>query len=375
MGGFFVRQQTLMRGGRHLVAFAAAGVVLAGGLALAISAPAAADPLPAVTLIFPTSGLTTGGTSVHLTGSGFTGAFSVDFGGQAGTQIQVSADNSLTVTSPAEPAGTVDITVTTPAGTSTTSSADQFTYVPPGPAPTITSVSPPGGLTTGGTDVTLTGTGFTGTFGVDFGLLQASPVQVVSDTTIIATTPVEPAGTVNVAVFTPNGNSQGNSAIPFTFVPPGPAPAVTSVSPKSGFTSGGIFVIISGSGFTGTGTVDFGGTSVLFVVNSDTSITAKTPAAPTGTADVIVTTPNGTSPTSPADQFTFVVPGPPPAVTGVSPPSGLTAGGTPSPSPEPGSPAPASSTSAPRRCPSSSIPIRPSPSPHRHSRPTSSTWS
>jgi uncharacterized membrane protein len=39
-------------------------------------------------------------------------------------------------------------------------------------------------------------------------------------------------------------------------------------------------------------------------VNSATSITAVSPKGK-GTADVTVTTPEGTSPTSAADQFTF----------------------------------------------------------------------
>ncbi len=44
---------------------------------------------------------------------------------------------------------------------------------------------------------------------------------------------------------------------------------------------------------------------------NDTTITADSPAG-TGTVDVTVTTPSGTSPTSAADQFTYIVA---PAVT------------------------------------------------------------
>jgi hypothetical protein len=43
--------------------------------------------------------------------------------------VNVVSDTQLTVTSPAASAsGAVDVTVTTPAGTSATTSADQFTY-------------------------------------------------------------------------------------------------------------------------------------------------------------------------------------------------------------------------------------------------------
>ena len=48
----------------------------------------------------------------------------------------------------------------TAGGTSATSAADQYTYIVP-PVPTVTNVSPTSGPVTGGTTVTITGTGFT----------------------------------------------------------------------------------------------------------------------------------------------------------------------------------------------------------------------
>jgi kumamolisin len=83
---------------------------------------------PAVTAISPSSGSSAGGDTVTVTGTGFTGATAVNFGSDAGTDVNVVSDTQLTVTSPAASAsGAVDVTVTTPAGTSATSSADQFT--------------------------------------------------------------------------------------------------------------------------------------------------------------------------------------------------------------------------------------------------------
>jgi hypothetical protein len=52
------------------------------------------------------------------------------------------------------------VTVTTPTGISSTGSGDQFTYNTPS-APTVTAINPTGGLTSGGTVVYVTGTGFT----------------------------------------------------------------------------------------------------------------------------------------------------------------------------------------------------------------------
>ena len=83
-------------------------------------------------------------------------------------------------------------------------------------------------------------------------------------------------------------------------------PVVKSVVPDIGPDSGGTTVTISGTGFTGATAVDFGaGNSAGYTVNSDTSITATSPEGATGTVDVTVTTPVGTSPTSSADQFTY----------------------------------------------------------------------
>ena len=61
-----------------------------------------------------------------ITGTGFTGATAVDFGTTPATSFTVVSDTTITADSPAG-TGTVDVTVTTPGGTSATSSADQFT--------------------------------------------------------------------------------------------------------------------------------------------------------------------------------------------------------------------------------------------------------
>ena len=84
---------------------------------------------PTVTGLSPSSGSSAGGDTVTVTGTGFTGATAVNFGSDAASGLTVVSDTQLTVTSPAASAsGAVDVTVTTPAGTSATSSADQFTW-------------------------------------------------------------------------------------------------------------------------------------------------------------------------------------------------------------------------------------------------------
>ena len=125
----------------------------------------------------------------------------------------------------------MDVTVTTPGGTSATSSADQFTYVA---APTVSGMSPTAGPPAGGTLVTITGTGFTGATAVDFGTTAATNVTVVSDTTITADSPAG-TGTVDVTVTTPGGTSATSPADQFTYAT---APTVTGMSPTSGPAAG-----------------------------------------------------------------------------------------------------------------------------------------
>jgi len=87
-----------------------------------------APPVPSVTGVSPSSGPATGGTTVTVTGSGFVPGASVDFGTVAASDVTVDSATQLTALSPPNLTGAVDVTVTTPGGTSPTSSADLFTY-------------------------------------------------------------------------------------------------------------------------------------------------------------------------------------------------------------------------------------------------------
>ena len=277
-----------------------------------------AQPPPTITGVSPASGPTTGGTSVTITGTGFTGATAVKFGATNATGYTVNSATQITATAPAGSAGTVNVTVTTAGGTSATGAANQFTYIP---APTVTSISPTAGPTAGGTSVTITGTGLTGTTAVTFGATAATGFTVNSATQITATAPAGSAGTVNVRVTTTGGTSATSAANQYTYVA---TPTVTSISPTAGPSTGGTTVTITGSNFSGTTAVTFGATAATgFTVNSATQITATAPSG-TGTVDVRVTTTGGTSATSAADQFTFVGA---PVVSSISPTSGTTAGG------------------------------------------------
>ena len=111
------------------------------------------------------------------------------------------------------------------------------------------------------------------------------------------TAPTAQQESLPAVVFTES--SAGGAASPCasaTDVPQG-TPTVTSISPASGPPAGGTSVTITGTGFTGVTAVKFGSTAASsFTFNSGTSITATSPAG-TGTVDVTVTTPKGTSAT------------------------------------------------------------------------------
>ncbi len=262
----------------------------------------AAESAPEVASLSPTSGPTSGGTTVTITGSGFTGATGVVFGSTPATSFQVTSDTQITATDPAEAAGTVDVQVTSAFGTSSKVASDQFTYTN---GPSVSSVSPASGPVGGGTTVTIEGSGFGGATAVSFGATAATSFNVVSDTEIAATAPAEAAGTVDVVVTTPYGTSAKSAADDFSYVA---APAVASVTPSSGSTAGGTTITIVGSGFSGATEVSFGATAATsFNVVSNTEISAIAPAEAAGTVDVSVTTSYGTSAKSSADQFTYAV--------------------------------------------------------------------
>jgi sugar lactone lactonase YvrE len=104
-------------------------------------APAPPPSPPTITSINPTSGTTAGGTSVTIAGTNLASASAVDFGTAAATVTADSA-SSITATTPAGSAGVVAVSVTTPGGTVTDTSA--YTYV----APTSTNLIPDPGFQT-----------------------------------------------------------------------------------------------------------------------------------------------------------------------------------------------------------------------------------
>jgi hypothetical protein len=193
----------------------------------------------------------------------------------------------------------VYVRVTTGAGTSADVPAAQYTYTG---GPVVTGLTPSSGPVGGGTTVVITGSGFTGATQVRFGNVQAS-FSVNSNTQITAVAPAQGAGTVFVRVTTGAGTSGDVSAAQYTYTG---GPAISGVAPGSGPATGGTTVVITGSGFSGATAVTFDGVNAAsFTVNSNTQITAISPAHAAGSVFIRVTTPGGTSAQVTAAQFVF----------------------------------------------------------------------
>ena len=170
---------------------------------------------PTLSSLTPTAGAEAGGTMVTLTGTSLTGASAVAFGSTPATRITVVSDTSVTAVSPGTTAaGAVDVTVTTPGGTS---NPEAFTYVANPALPTVTGVSPTSGPQGGGTSVIIIGTSLAGAKSVAFGTSPGT-ITADSDTSITVTSPVGTPGPVDTLVTTGAGTSSPSTADQFTYL-------------------------------------------------------------------------------------------------------------------------------------------------------------
>jgi RHS repeat-associated protein len=299
--------------------------------------PPPATGVPVVASVTPGSGPASGGTVVTLTGSGLSGTTAVSFGQTPALNFTVDSDTQITATVPPAPYSffktKTAVIVSNPGGMNQLLPGSFFIWFGTPPRsqgdPTITQVNPGQGPATGGTTVTITGSGFTGfggTSNVYFGTTPAISYSVINDTTLTAVTPPapNPAGDTTAGITIVNGldpntpNPNGDFTwIGIPIAPPGSPPAassnitVTALSPAQGPATGDTTVTVTGTGFTGATGVLFGQTSATsFTVNSDTSITAVAPPAPSTSADtttpIVVVTPTASNEVSPADLYTWL---------------------------------------------------------------------
>lgn len=153
-------------------------------------------PPPSIKKLTPNKGPAAGGISVTISGANLESAIAVDFGATPAASFVINSSSSITAVAPTAPAGLVDVRITTPFGVSAIVLGDRYKFLP-----TITQVTPSNGPTSGGTTVTVTGSGFvagSGTTVFKFGTPRALAVNCSSTTTCVMKTPPAAAGVVDV---------------------------------------------------------------------------------------------------------------------------------------------------------------------------------
>jgi hypothetical protein len=170
----------------------------------------------------------------------------------------------------------------------------------PAAPPKLIAISPASGRASGGTTVVVRGRGLGDALTVVFGDVPGRNLRSISPTSVVVTSPPG-AGIVNLTVVAQAGISATTTHAHFTYL----SPAIRRLTPSHGPSSGGLLVTIYGSDFTGAKLVRFGhrvGTD-LRVINPD-AIRVRTPSG-SGTVNVRVTTPDGTTTITLNDRFTY----------------------------------------------------------------------
>ncbi|MGH9059954.1 MAG: cell wall-binding repeat-containing protein, partial [Acidimicrobiales bacterium] len=165
------------------------------------------------------------------------------------------------------------------------------------PAPVVTSVSPATGPQTGGSAVTVTGTGLSGATAIDFGTTPGTGVSCTD--TSCRVTGQAGTGTVDVTVTTPGGTSATTSADRFTYAAPATTtPVVPTTTREAGINRIATAIAVSRQEFPGAHTA---GAVVLARGDLYPDALAGTPLAVAKDAPILLTTSATLSPATLAE--------------------------------------------------------------------------
>ncbi len=258
-----------------------------------------------VIAVEPTSGDIFGGERILIYGAGFSRESVVLIGGRKAVSTRFIDVNTLEVVTPEGEAGKADVNVSTPDGSGRLRRG--FEYLPvdlPVGSLRVDQVSPAAGPATGGTRVTIDGSGFTQGLAVRIGALQATSVSVESATRIVATTAAGSPGRASVRVIG-SGNA---AALPNAFLYES-EPALWVVDPPTGSVSGGARVRLHGAGFPDRVEVFFQGKPARdIVVVSETEILVTTPSNEVGPVEVEVRSTSLAAPLSAPGAYVYFDP-------------------------------------------------------------------
>lgn len=198
----------------------------------------------------------------------------------------------------------------------------------PNPVPILTSLSP-SSATAGGSSFTLllTGSKFVTTSTITFSNLTITP-QFISTNQVSAAIPasaITTAGSVTVNVINPTPGGGKSNGLTFTINPA--LPSISSITPSSATAGGANFqMIIMGSQFATSSTVNFSGTTLTPVFVSSSQLNVTIPASNIATAGlypVKVVNTGGLN----SNSVTFTVNNPAPGLTGMTPVSMIAGSG------------------------------------------------
>jgi hypothetical protein len=172
----------------------------------------------------------------------------------------------------------------------------------------VRSVFPNVGPTVGATNLTIFGAGFKAGLTVTIDGAAVATADLTA-TSVVVTTAAHGEGAVDIVVIDPDGKRATLAGgYTYAFIPP---PVVTSVSPGSGSTVGGVTLNITGTGFAPGFTLTIGGvitiSGLLSAGGPQTVYVVTAPPGAAGPVDVVVRNPDGQSSTL-KNGFTYVLP-------------------------------------------------------------------
>lgn len=253
-----------------------AGTTLAQGAVVYYDATAVSD-------IFPGAGITTGGDTITITGTGFDAPVAVSIGGKVATVVSGDAD-SLTITTPSNPPGAADVVVTSANGTARVEGGFLYLTNPNDPTISVVDVVPNHGPSAGGNTAVARGTGFNGgPLSVTVDGITATVLDS-TNSSVLFTLPAGTAG-ADVDVEVTSGGQSRTITDGYTYLA-----RLDDVTPDRGASTGGTTVTLQGAGFKPGTQVYFGTQAAtgVTVAGNGSSITATTPPGQGGLVHVSV---------------------------------------------------------------------------------------
>jgi hypothetical protein len=287
------------------------------------------NPLPTLTAVSPLSA-TGGQAGVNLTLTGTN--FVYEFDGSPTTMVlwngtalgtYVGSSTSLSAFVPASyiaSSGAASITVANPSPGGGTSSA--FTFTIDNPLPTLASISPSSGPAgSGAITLTVNGTNLVPASIVNWNGAPLTTVYVGA-TQLNATVPAADLATYGTrSVTVTNPAPGGGTSNALTFAVDNPAPTLASILPTSTIAGGAAFTLTAtGTKFTPSSLIEWGGTALATSYVSATKITAIVPAADIALgANIVVTVVNPSPGGGASAATTFTVDDPLPVISTLAP--------------------------------------------------------